>query len=245
MTYLATALWPWLAAAGLLGLLIGAATARGRRPVETRRGGFVLDVMAWGVMALLSIGVAAVIFHWLDGRHGLWLDMTMAMTGTYILGCVAGALLRRALGREPAGVRAQPEAALAVTETETAGHKDAMASSPVIQPVMAPPASAGTPDEIAAPLPAKVGEPAASKPEPAGNGEARTDMSAAGKPPKPRQTRARKGKAPSGKPAKTGAAAAPSAPADAVEPPARARKPRSKGAGGSASRSRSGSKPKA
>ena len=255
MTYLATTLWPWLAAAGLLGVLVGAATARGRRPVEVRRGGLVLDLVAWSVAALLSVGIAAAILHWVDGRHGLWLDMALAMTGLYVLGCAIGAVLRRVAAGAPAGTDAtsdrlagapaaeegpvQPVAAAALPPAETPEmpvRADAGAS-PDGEPAPAePPAPAA--EAAAAAKKADADAPAAGRPE----GRKTKAGKAKGRQPAGSKTRPRTAKPVEAAPEAD--ASPPELPADAAAPAARPRRPRGKTAGEGTSRSRPRGKPK-
>ncbi|CEJ13596.1 hypothetical protein BN1110_03918 [bacterium YEK0313] len=249
MTYLATTLWPWLAAAGLLGVLVGAATARGRRPVAVRRGGLVLDLVAWSVAALLSVGIAAAILHWVDGRHGLWLDMALAMTGLYVLGCAIGAVLRRVATGAPAGTEAT---------SERAAGKPAAEERPV-QPVTAaalPPAEASEmpaqadaaprPDGASAPAEPLAPEPAREKADAGASaaGSSEDRKTKAGKA-KSRQPAGGKARTRTAKPAKAPADAGPSdLPADAAAPAARPRRPRGKAAGEGTSGNRPRGKPK-
>ncbi|QCI62777.1 hypothetical protein [Phreatobacter stygius] len=201
MAYLVTTLWPWVVAAILLGMVVGAATGRPRQPGETRRSGLALDLLVWAIAALLAVGVAAAILHWLRGRHGLWLDMALAMTGAYVLGCGIGAVLRR-LGSGAA----KPDSELAVVSPPV----------PAVVPVEAMPLPAVPPEAAAAPAspeaPAKVAKPRARKAQ----GE------------KPPAAMLPAGLPPDGKPAgKTRAAKRPSKPATAAPGAARA-KPRGK-----------------
>lgn len=114
MAYLVSTLWPWVVAAIVLGVVVGAATGRPPRQGETARAGLAADLLAWALAAVLAAGMAAAALQWFRGRHGLWLDMALAMTVAYLLGCGIGALLRR-LGAPAASGVEQPPAAVAVT----------------------------------------------------------------------------------------------------------------------------------
>lgn len=257
MTYLATTLWPWLAAAGLLGVLVGAATARGRRPVAVRRGGLVLDLVAWTVAALLSVGVAAAILHWVDGRHGLWLDMTLAMTGLYVLGCAVGAVLRRVATGAPAGAGTTPERAAGEPAAEERPVPPlAAAALPSAEPPEGPTRADAGARQDGEPAPAEPSAPEPAAGAAAAAEKADADMPAADRS-EGRKTKAGKAKSrqPAGGKTRVRAAkpagAAPEAgtspsdlPADAAASAARPRRPRGKAAGEGASRSRPRGKPK-
>ena len=90
---LAGHLWPALATAPALGILIGAASCGGRsnRAVTLSFGLF------WCVLAGGGLAVAGL--EWVPGRYGLWFEMGALLLGAYTIGCTLGcgvrALVRR------------------------------------------------------------------------------------------------------------------------------------------------------
>lgn len=204
MAYLVSTLWPWVVAAIVLGVVVGALTGRPPRPGETARAGIAADLLAWTLAAVLAAGTAAAILHWLRGRHGLWLDMALTMTAAYVLGCGIGALARR-LGGGADGRVEQPTTA---------------APAPAVPAEVEAPAFPAGPAD--APLPATV-EPEPSQVEP---------PAAVPEPAEPRAKKPRKAKLPVGEPpepapSKTSRPRRAAEPAS-VPPEAKSRKPRGK-----------------
>ncbi|WP_163571108.1 hypothetical protein, partial [Klebsiella pneumoniae] len=80
MAYLVSSLWPWVAAAIVLGVLVGVATGRPPASGATRESGFAAGLLVWVLAAVLVAGIGAAASHWPPGRHGLWLDMGLMLT---------------------------------------------------------------------------------------------------------------------------------------------------------------------
>jgi len=95
MLYLIEFHWPWLFVALLLG---GAVAWLGFSRAQTRW--WDRWVAVAGALAVLALGLA--VFAVLPGRVGYALDLGLLMLVSYIIGCLLGTLLHRALGWAPA-----------------------------------------------------------------------------------------------------------------------------------------------
>lgn len=90
MTLLLAFLWPGLAGALALGLVVGWLS------------GLPRGVLAPAVLALAMLALwGAALSGLAPGRAGLWIESAAAMLPVYVAGCLAGVLLRRLLGRKP------------------------------------------------------------------------------------------------------------------------------------------------
>lgn len=87
MTLLLEAIWPGLAAAVVLGTLVGALSGVPRGRIGLATAGFLVAALA--VLAALAVTGAA------PGETGLWLEAGVAMLAVYLAGCVLGGLGRR------------------------------------------------------------------------------------------------------------------------------------------------------
>lgn len=83
--------WPGLVLAFTLGAVVGGVTVSQAPPSRTGRAS-----LAIGTAACLG-GLALAGFEALPGRAGLWLETALLLIGPYLAGCLAGALLGRAL----------------------------------------------------------------------------------------------------------------------------------------------------
>jgi hypothetical protein len=90
MLYLAEFHWGWLAAAGVVGLLMGWAGV-------VQRGGGLSKRGLQGAAVILALAVACVFARIIPGRFGYWLDLGLIMFAVYLLGCAIGAWLRELL----------------------------------------------------------------------------------------------------------------------------------------------------
>lgn len=90
MLFLAEFHWGWLAAAGVIGLLMGWVGVVHRGGGLSRRG---LQAAA----IILVLAVASAFARIVPGRFGYWLDLGLAMLAVYFLGCAIGAWLRELL----------------------------------------------------------------------------------------------------------------------------------------------------
>jgi len=87
----------WLIAALAIGLVIGWQTYSDA-PRRYWRDGWIV----WGALAFV-IGVIIAAFKLLPGRHGLWLETALLISGFYIAGCFVGGWLKTMLiAHEPA-----------------------------------------------------------------------------------------------------------------------------------------------
>jgi len=94
----------WLIAALAIGLVIGWQTYSDA-PRRYWRDGWIV----WGALAFV-IGVIIAALKLLPGRHGLWLEIALLISGFYIVGCFVGGWLKSVLTvREPAA-RLMPDA---------------------------------------------------------------------------------------------------------------------------------------
>jgi hypothetical protein len=83
-------LWPGLAAAMLLGLIV-CATGRPIRPIGAAR-----RLAAAIAITLLVAGAVLSVLQVLPGAVGLWLDSAVLHAAAYLAGCCLGALIGRA-----------------------------------------------------------------------------------------------------------------------------------------------------
>jgi len=90
MMYLVTFHWGWMLVALLLGL------AMGWIAVVQRGEGLSLPVLRHGAALVALAGVTA-LMRLLPGRYGYWLDLGLVLLVVYVMGCVAGSILRNAL----------------------------------------------------------------------------------------------------------------------------------------------------
>src|SRR5215467_8210926 len=81
----------WLAAALTMGLVVGWRTYSDapRRWFD----GWII----WGALVFV-VGVIVAVLKLLPGRYGLWLEIALLMTASYIIGCFLGGLLKTLLG---------------------------------------------------------------------------------------------------------------------------------------------------
>lgn len=91
MTDLAFSLWPELAAALALGLVVGALT------------GLPRERFALASAAILLVGLTVLaglaVLRTVAGGTGLWIETAALLLGAYLAGCVLGGLGRAASGR--------------------------------------------------------------------------------------------------------------------------------------------------
>lgn len=87
MTLLLTILWPALAAALLLGGLVGAFAGL----PKDRRAVVIVGILV--AVAVLLTGLAAT--GAIAGRAGLWIEIAALCLDAYLIACIAGATLRR------------------------------------------------------------------------------------------------------------------------------------------------------
>lgn len=87
MTLLVTLLWPALAAAFLLGGLVGAFAGL-PRDRGTMAAGVILATVAVVLSGLAAIGP-------IGGRAGLWIEIAAFCLDAYLIGCLAGAVIWR------------------------------------------------------------------------------------------------------------------------------------------------------
>ena len=90
MMYLAEFHWGWLAAGGVVGLLMGWAGVVQRSGGLSKRG-------LQGAAVVLTLAIACAFARVVPGRFGYWLDLGLMMFAVYILGCAIGAWLRELL----------------------------------------------------------------------------------------------------------------------------------------------------
>lgn len=97
MMVLAERLWPAIAVAGVLGLLLTAFIGRGRSSLSASRlvAGLALAALA-GAGVVVWLGIV-------PGRPGLWVETAVLVLAAYAAGSVFGALIRRALAPHSAG----------------------------------------------------------------------------------------------------------------------------------------------
>ncbi|MBN8942317.1 MAG: hypothetical protein J0H01_22615 [Rhizobiales bacterium] len=203
MAYLVSSLWPWVAAAIVLGVLVGAVTGRPPAAGEARKTGLAASLLVWALAAVLVVGIAAAVSHWLRGRHGLWLDIALVLTIAYLAGCGAGSLLRRLAGGSGGQVeQPAPAAVMPVVPAEVP-----VPAAPAIPAEIAAPATAGS-EPLPAEPPLVVAEPAkpartrpqkprdpkpkpglAALPEPVSRSRRAADAGSAPAPAKPRKPR--------------------------------------------------------
>ena len=90
MMYLAEFHWGWLAAGGVVGLLMGWAGV-------VQRGGGLSKRGLQGAAVVLALAAACAFARIVPGRFGYWLDLGLMMFAVYLLGCAIGAWLRELL----------------------------------------------------------------------------------------------------------------------------------------------------
>lgn len=90
MTLLVSSLWPALAAALVLGLVVGALTGLPRRGLALAAG---LLLAGFAVLT----GLAAL--RTAPGEPGLWVETAALVLGAYLAGCALGGLGRALSGR--------------------------------------------------------------------------------------------------------------------------------------------------
>ncbi|BAU92118.1 hypothetical protein MPPM_3513 [Methylorubrum populi] len=91
MTLLVSSLWPALAAALVLGLVVGALTGLPRRGLALAAAGLLLAGFA------VLTGLAAL--RTAPGEPGLWVETAALVLGAYLAGCALGGLGRALSGR--------------------------------------------------------------------------------------------------------------------------------------------------
>src|SRR5215471_14902981 len=114
----------WLAAALAMGLVVGWRTYSDapRRWFD----GWII----WGAL-VFAVGVIVAVLKLLPGRYGLWLEIALLMTASYIIGCFLGGSLKTLLGaHEPrsAARAAADRLAAEVAAKPQAGRKPATAA---------------------------------------------------------------------------------------------------------------------
>ena len=90
MLFLAEFHWGWLAAAGVIGVLMGWVGVVHRGGGLSKRG---LQLIA----LILAVAIATAFARIVPGRFGYWLDLGLGLFAVYILGCAIGAWLRELL----------------------------------------------------------------------------------------------------------------------------------------------------
>ena len=87
MMYLLASQWNWLVYTSLLGFAMGwIAVVQHGQGISRRNAQWAAGL----VVALAALALARVI----PGRPGYWLDLGLVMLAVYLIGCVAGSLLR-------------------------------------------------------------------------------------------------------------------------------------------------------
>jgi predicted flap endonuclease-1-like 5' DNA nuclease len=94
MVYLLQTLFLFIAAAFVLGLVIGWITCRH----EPRKNGLG---WLWLGLSVFVFGLFISASKWIKGTTGLWFDTGMWLFGAYLLGCLIGCMLRQVLSPEP------------------------------------------------------------------------------------------------------------------------------------------------
>lgn len=95
MAYLVAYNWGWLAAAWVLGFIIGWVSPISRVHMLSRAGS------RWAVALLIALLLVS-LTHLAPGRIGYWLDLGLVMIVSYLAGCAVGAWLRYLLLLRPA-----------------------------------------------------------------------------------------------------------------------------------------------
>jgi hypothetical protein len=117
----------WLAAALAMGLLVGWRTYADA-PRRIGFGGWII----WGALIFL-VGVIVAVLKLIPGRYGLWLEIALLMTASYIIGCFLGGALKTLLGAHevngPARAAADRLAAEAAAKAEAGRHAAAAAKT--------------------------------------------------------------------------------------------------------------------
>jgi hypothetical protein len=90
MLFLAEFHWGWLAAAGVIGLLMGWVGVVHRGRGLSRAG------LQWTAI-ILVLAMASAFARVVPGRFGYWLDLGLVIFVVYLLGCAIGAWLRELL----------------------------------------------------------------------------------------------------------------------------------------------------
>ena len=114
----------WLAAALAMGLVVGWRTYSDA-PRRSWFGGWII----WGALVFV-VGVIVAVLKLLPGRYGLWLEIALLMTATYIIGCFLGGALKTLLGaHEPrSAARAAAERLAADAAAKAAAGRKATAA---------------------------------------------------------------------------------------------------------------------
>lgn len=79
--------WPWFVAAAIVGLAMGWIV------VVHRGDGGSWKFVGW-TAAVVTILIVLSLVGLVPGRPGYWLDLGLLMLAVYVVGCVAGSLLR-------------------------------------------------------------------------------------------------------------------------------------------------------
>jgi predicted flap endonuclease-1-like 5' DNA nuclease len=95
MWYLLSSLFLFIAAAFILGLVIGWITCK-HEPRKDGLGWF------WFGLSVFVFGLFISATKWIKGSPGLWFDSAMWLFGAYILGCLIGCMISQWLRPEPA-----------------------------------------------------------------------------------------------------------------------------------------------
>jgi len=82
--------WGWLAAGGVVGLLMGWVGV-------VQRGGGLSKRGLQGAAVILALAAASALARIVPGRFGYWLDLGLVMLAIYFVGCAIGAWLRELL----------------------------------------------------------------------------------------------------------------------------------------------------
>lgn len=94
MTYLLSSLFLFIAAALVLGLVVGWMSCR-HKPRQEGLG------WMWVGLAVFVFGLFISASKWIKGSAGLWFDTAMWLFGAYILGCLIGCMLHQLLKPDP------------------------------------------------------------------------------------------------------------------------------------------------
>jgi len=115
----------WLAAALAMGLVVGWRTYS-----DAPRRNWLDGWIIWGAL-VFAAGVVVAVLKLLPGRYGLWLEIALLMSASYIIGCFLGGSLKTLLGaHEPrsAARAAADRLAVEVAAKAQAGRKAATAA---------------------------------------------------------------------------------------------------------------------
>jgi hypothetical protein len=132
----------WLAAALAIGALVGWRTYS-NAPRRSWFGSWII----WGALIFL-VGVIVAVLKLIPGRYGLWLEIALLMTASYIIGCFLGGSLKTLLGAHEttsaARAAADRLAAEAAAKAEAGRHAAAAAKAQTDGLAVAVPAKAAT-----------------------------------------------------------------------------------------------------